>query len=184
MANRLDNKFIISQNCLNGYIYKLLHRQFNHPLFWCVIDFNSLVYLIENFDIIKFEEYELKHDDEWNFYMLVDGHVKVQFVHYKLNKKYHVPTKTVTDHDIEYDRIWEYIVEKYESRLKRMKENMCEPLFLISNGITVFRDCVYTSEQLQFLKKYKNVIVFDGLDRNLIYKNAEIILKKLNNSID
>ena len=154
---------LISQNCLSGGLYYFVHEPYGNPFIWTVIDFNSMLYLIKNWDSINFDNYELTKDDKWNFSIIIDNHVKVQYVHYKLNANYKKPTKTGPG-DICYCKIWEFINQKYIERLKRMKDRNIKPIFCICNFNTIYKDAIYTEEQLQCLEKYENVKVLRGFE--------------------
>lgn len=154
---------LISQNCLNGNLYSLLHEQYGNPFMWTVIDFNSMLYLIQNWNTINFNNYELVKDDNWNFSIIIEGNVKIQYVHYKLDAKYKVPQKTGPG-DIRYYKIWEFIIKKYEERLRRMQKQNIKPLFCICNFNTIYKDAVYTENQLQELEKFDNVKVLRGFE--------------------
>ena len=44
---------LISNTCIGAYLYKLLNLKFENPFCWSVIDFNSMYYLIKNYEKIK-----------------------------------------------------------------------------------------------------------------------------------
>ena len=157
---------LISQNCLAGNIYQcILRERFGNPFIWSVIDFDSMLYLIENWDSINFENYELVKDEKFNFSIIIDDHVKVQYVHYLFDPNSKEIRYVSNPGNVYWDKIWIYIVEKYEERLKIMLENNEKPLFCISNFNTIFKDAIYTEEQLQKLEKYENVRVLRGCER-------------------
>lgn len=147
---------IISNNCLSGFLYKdFLRQEFNNPFVWCVIDFTSMLYLVQHYEDIQFTNYELSKDDNWNFSIIIDKHVKVQYVHYKFRSSADMlcTNKNISG-EVYYNKIWEYIVDVYNKRLARMTE---APLFCIMNFKTIYKDAIYTNEQLEQLSKYENV---------------------------
>lgn len=155
---------LISQNCLNGGLYHFLNEKYGNPFMWVVIDFNSMLYMIQNWDNIDFENYELVKDDKWNFSIIIEDKIKIQYVHYKQNPNFTIPQKTGPG-DICYYKIWEFIVQKYEERLKRMKEQNIKPLFCICNFNTIYQDAIYTEEQLKILEQFDNVKVLRGFEK-------------------
>lgn len=171
---------LISQNCLSGNIYKNhLKEEFGNPFIWTVIDFNSMLYLIQNWNTINFKNYELVKDDKWNFSIIIDGKVKVQYVHYIFDPD----AKTVQMHcnvrgDIKYCKIWEYIIKKYEERLNRMLDKKEEPIFCICNFNTIFPDAIYTEEQLEILSKYKNVHILRGCEHKEPGESANLFYRE------
>lgn len=154
---------LISQNCLSGGLYNYVGEPYGNPFIWTVIDFNSMSYLIKRWDFIDFDNYELVKDDSWNFSIIIDEHVKVQYVHYKLDANYKTPTK-IGPGDICYCKIWEFINQKYVERLQRMKTNMIKPLFCICNFNTIYNDAIYTEDQLKQLETFENVRVLRGFE--------------------
>lgn len=173
---------IISNNCLNGYLYRdCLKEEFGNPFIWTVIDFNSMLYLIKNWNTINFKNYELVKDESWNFSIIIDNKVKVQYVHYKFNKNVEFRDKTGPGTDVESNKIWEYIIQKYEERLARMIKKNEKPIFCICNGNTLFKDCHYTNEQLSILKQYENVYVLTGYDNCETKDNAKTFYEKFLN---
>lgn len=154
---------IVSHNCLGGYLYNnVMQIPYENPFIWTVIDYKSMFNLITCWDTIDFTNYTLEKDYNWNFYIVIDDLVKVQFVHYKFDPK---ATKIVGNREevvgdtVYYCKIWEYIAEKYNSRLKRMLDKNEKPLFCICNFKTDFNDACYTTEQLNELEKFNNVLI-------------------------
>ena len=168
---------IISQNCLNGNIYSILCEQYGNPFIWTVIDFDSMYYLIQNWDSINFNDYELVKDGNWNFSIIIEGKVKIQYVHYKFDENCKIPQKTGPG-DICYCKIWEFIVKKYEERLKRMKERNIKPLFCICNFNTIYPDAIYTEEQLKILEQYDNVRILRGCEHKEPSESAKIFYNR------
>lgn len=169
---------LISQNCLSGNIYtNCLKEQFGNPFIWSVIDFNSMLYLIQNWFEINFKNYELVKDEYWNFSIIIDNNVKVQYVHYKFNPKHKIPTMDSSlDNigNIYYYKIWEYIIQKYEERLSRMLDAKKDPIFCICNFNTIFPDAIYNKKQLEILAKYKNVRILYGCEHKEPSESAYI----------
>jgi len=152
----------ISQNCLAGHLYHLKGVQFTTPFIWCVIDFYSMKKLITEWENINFHNYKLeKQDTQYN--IIIDNLVKIQYVHYKYDEKCLEPIKKDFG-DIFYNKIEDYIITKYENRLKRMEECKEIPLFCICNFKTIYEDAVYTEKQLKELEQYNNVKVLRGCE--------------------
>lgn len=150
---------IICNSCVGGFIYKNeLKSPFTNPFIWNIIDFKSMCYLVKNYDAIDFDNYELVKDKNWNFSIIIDDNVKVQYVHYKFSPK--CPKPTTKYIDVYYDRIWEFIVDKYESRLARMKQSKEPPLFLFANWFNK-TETLLSYQQLNLLNSLNrdNIIV-------------------------
>lgn len=154
---------IVSHNCLGGYLYNnFMKVPYENPFIWTVIDYNSMFNLITKWDTINFKTYKLEKDQNWNFYIVIDNLVKIQFVHYKFDPK----AKTIIGNrekvigdTVYYCKIWEYIDEKYTSRLDRMLAKKEPPIFCICNFKSDFKDACYTPKQLDELSKFKNVLL-------------------------
>lgn len=122
---------LICNSCASGHIYKeILKVAFPNPFIWSIIDFDSMYYLIKNYTNIDFLNYDIEKDNKWNFTLLVDNNIRIQCIHYKFDKTALRPV--VRGIDVFYNKIWEYIVEKYEARVHRMF-NSPPPIFMFTN---------------------------------------------------
>ena len=136
-----------------------------------------MLYLIQNWNNINFKNYELTKDLKWNFSIIIDNNVKIQFVHYKFNPA----CKKITvdnSRNIFYYKIWEYIIQKFEERLNRMIEKKEQPIFCICNFDTIYPDAIYTNEQLNILSKYDNVYILRGCEHKKPCESANIFYKR------
>lgn len=164
---------IISNSCIGAYLYKqFLKKPFNNPFMWTVVDFDSFIYLIEHWKEINFKDYVLVKDNNWNFSIIIEGKIKIQFVHYKFNSNYKTPTLDNLG-NVLYCKIWEYIIEKYEERIERMKTQNEEPIFCVCNFNTIYKDSIYTNEQLEKLSTYKNVRILKGCEQLNIHEASK-----------
>lgn len=124
---------IIGNSCVSSWITtKFLNQELINPFAWCIIDFNSCFNLVKHWDSINFENYRLKKDDNFNISIIIDNLVKVDYVHYRFHKNYNTPTKI--EEDIFYNKIWEFIVDKYIKRLKKMRESNINPVFIFATA--------------------------------------------------
>lgn len=120
---------LIGNTCVSSYITKcILREQFNNPFVWNIIKFDSCYNLVKYWDEINFDNYTLTKDDRNNFMLFIDGKVKIRYIHYKFDKTCTVPTRR--NSDIYYNKIKEYIIQKYIDRLKRMREHKESPTFI------------------------------------------------------
>ena len=67
--------------------------------------------------------------------------------------------------DICYNKIWEYIINRYEERIERMNNENTKPIFCIANFNTIFLDAIYSEDQLKELEKYENVKILRGCEK-------------------
>lgn len=187
---------LIGNSCLSSFITKEhIKEGYSNPFCWSVIDINSFCYLIENFDKINFWNYELVKDENWNFYIIIDEKIKVKFIHYKFSKQHSTILRKGLD--VFYNKIWTYIVEKYETRLKRMLEKKEEPIFIIGSSYDKSFGAVDENDikKLSKLKtNYKIIITSDKdinfqLPNNIVYykhtvnKNNKYLSEKLFNYV-
>ena len=138
---------LISNNCFGGMYLRREKLQFKNPFIWTAINCKDFLNVIHNFDTINWMNYEIIKDKNWNFFINIDNKCKLNCVHYRFSKTDDKPRKSYVD--VFYSKIWEYINEKYLTRLERMKE---PPIFLID-----WTDCLgFTEDELKkFINEYK-----------------------------
>lgn len=127
---------IICNNCLGYRIYELKRHEFMNPFQWCVIKPLDMLYLIENYENIDFSSHRLEYGYFMcgNYYCtVIDGLVRVWWVHHIKDEKYDQPTKVenevLRNADLRYKDIEAYINEAYDRRVKRMTKN---PTFIVN----------------------------------------------------
>lgn len=152
---------IISQNCLSAEIYKLLNVAYQNPFVSTVIQFDSMKYLIEHWDTIDFDNpvFELTED---NYPVAIfDNTCRIEYVYYRQSKEFDAPR--LEGAYVFYKNCIELVSEKYKRRLARMK-NTAKPIFCICNFKTIYKNTIYTKEQLDELAKYDNVKILTGTE--------------------
>ena len=124
---------IISNSCLGSFIYRdILKSPYQNPFCWNVIDDESLIYLIQNYDNINFKNFELVKDEHNNFYIIIDNKVKAWYIHYRYST-----TDKIIRHegeDVFYTKIMEYINDCYQRRLERMIISNENPIFVLGTS--------------------------------------------------
>lgn len=153
---------LISQNCLSAEIYKLLNCAYQNPFASTVICFDSFKYLIEHWDSIDFNNpvFELTED---NYPVVIfDNKCRIEYVHYRQSKEFDVSRKEGAY--VFYKNCIELVADKYKRRLARMQHNTEKPMFCVCNFKTIYKDSVYTTEQLNELAKYDNVKILTGAE--------------------
>lgn len=159
---------IITNNCLGGFIYKdILKTEYRNPFIWTLFDPDEYIDFIDKFDEINFNNYEItKVGDKLsnNFIIVIDGKYHIKFIHY--NFKADASTPYIKGVDVYYNRIWEYIIDKYIKRLKRMKNEKntififyepnlkCNKLSLLPQ-IAKKRKCLAFTNELQSSENLK-----------------------------
>jgi len=153
----------IVNSCVGAYLYKLcMKKKFDNPFMWGLIDFNSMYYMIQNFENINFKNFELLKDNNWNFSLKIDDKIIIKYIHYKFDPK---ATKIIKkDFDVFYNKIWEYIIQKYEERLERMLNIKEEPIFILANWYNV-PETNLTYQQLKLLNDLNKNSIIVGVDK-------------------
>lgn len=124
---------LISNSCVGGFIYRDNVRcAYQTPFIWNLIDFESMYYLIKNFQDINFKNYDIKKNANWSFSIIIEDKIELKYIHYKFDKN--ANNIIYKDIDVYYNRIWEYIVDKYDKRLNVMLNNTSSPIFILANG--------------------------------------------------
>lgn len=181
----MKNEILIGNNCLVGYIYRdILMQEYQTPFIWSRIWNEDFIKLLEHYKEIDFENFELKkvnkkiNNKDNDFYILLDDTVKIFYEHYKFDKNYNKPSE-VDNIDIHYNKIWEYIYEKFKIRCERMSKS--------EKPIIIFNDHDPTYDPLKIIKicEEKNYRLLAFTDR-IKKKNAFMltVLPNIENGAD
>jgi uncharacterized protein (DUF1919 family) len=175
---------IISNNCVGGFLYNIRKEEYKNPFIWMRITGESLKQLVLNYDKINFNNYELTKDKNWNFSIIVDNIVQIHYSHYKFDAKCNKPIKV--NNEIKYNKIWEYIVAKYEERLKKMTET---PIFVLDVWYGMYNDQPnefnenstkdFLCDLLTHEFKYKTIIIHPYNDLTTTKQNVYLIYDKV-----
>ena len=165
------NYNIISHNCVNGRLYQMLDVEYNNPFVWCVIPPNDFLFLYINYNNIDYTKIKIEKFGN-DYKCIVDGKITIYYVHYKYDEKCTVPTKK-TEIDVFYNKIEDYIEEKYFKRLKRMIE---PPIFIVTDREfpgNIYYKFNFTKEDLLKYVNKENCIVAtcqkDIIGQNVVY---------------
>ena len=161
---------VIATNCSGGWLYRFNKQQFNNPFIWMVTPYTSIKYMLEHFKDINWDNFDLEKSKlrPNTFVIKVDNNIDIHYVHYKFDPKANtIITKNkidskgnIWDGDILYNHIWEYIVEKYQDRTKRLK-NISEPpcFFIMEEKFTNEHSKVTLKELANINSPYKKIIL-------------------------
>lgn len=162
---------LIGNNCLPGFIYKNTHTIYNNPFMWNVIDLDDLCKMMEYFDEINWFNVTLREQTSsnpgWdNTYILrIDDLIDVHYIHDRFDPSCNTPVhKGVNVH---YNCIWEYLIQKYFTRLKRMLLSDIKPIFVAHQYNTgLYEHETYIHENMyKFIEcktKYTRVLFGDA----------------------
>ena len=179
---------LIGNSCTASFITRFSNKQFTNPFTWTAIDFNSYYNLITNFNKIDFMNYRLGYLIDKNvrrYHIVIDNLVNVFYVHYRYKAS---ATKLETlenpnSVDVFYNKIDEFIEEKYVTRTKRMMKLNEAPVFIF--------DCFNTAiigtpkfRQIQSIadihSNYKRLILTPNSIKPNTHNNSKIINFRLN----
>ena len=147
---------IIGNSCVGTFLVEVCYNlPFITPFSWCRLDYDSILYLISNWNTIDFDDYELVKDYNWNFSVIIEKNVKIQYVHYRFDPRIEGVKKINGDKFS--NRIWVYINDLYEKRIKSMAESKDEPIFILST--------VHKIEP-NYLNEVQRNIIADAANKN------------------
>lgn len=141
---------LIGNSCIPGYLYRDWFKlKYNNPFMWNAIDFDSFYTLAIEYDKLNFDSIKLeRYSDKQNGYqIIVDNKVKVKYTHYIQDDRYKEPT--TIEVDVHYNDIAKYILDKFKSRLERMKSVSERPTFILDASATSKAIAQYSEAQVQ-----------------------------------
>lgn len=126
---------LICNNCASGFVYQKLGIEYNNPFMWNLISVDSFTRLICNWDQLKFTAIKLPSSVPLNGVpMVIDNKVEVKYIHIRYDENAVAPYKKFVD--VFCNAPWEYAVNKYYARLRRMRMAGELPIFLIADDHT------------------------------------------------
>lgn len=78
---------VISNNCCGGRFYQQTNMKFNNPFIWMICPYDSIIYIMNNFDKIDWFNYEFEKSKlkENTFIIKVENNIEIHYVHYKFD---------------------------------------------------------------------------------------------------
>lgn len=174
----MDNLNIISHNCIGARIYQEKGMEYGNPFMWSIIPPDDFWYLYNHYSEIDYSKIKLTKVKNDNV-IVIDDKISVYYVHYRFDKNAKVPTRRIKDGvDIYYDKINEYIIDKYNTRLARMTEQKAKPLFIVSDReFVVNKNLNFKRENLiKYVNKEDCIVV--TVDRTIKGNNVIYVAKK------
>lgn len=145
---------IIANTCISAMVYRdYLKEEYPNPFCWNFIAAEDYFNLIKNFDTLNFEIFELIKKENFKFYIKIDNLVEVYYPHYRFDKNKTCIAKI--GNGVYYNKMWEYVVQKYEERTKRMLNKKEEPIFIIGSSNRGQQFTQKEQEKFLELTKYK-----------------------------
>ena len=173
-----DGLNIISHNCVGSRIYQKKDLEYGNPFMWSIIPPDDFWYLYNHYDELNYDNIKLTKIKNDNV-IIIDDKVKVYYVHYRYDKNTHEPTRRIKDGvDIYYDKINDYILEKYQTRLARMKEQGIKPIFIVTDREFVANKNLnmYRKHLINYVNKDDCIVV--TVDKTIKGNNVIYVAKK------
>ena len=186
-----NEKYIISNDCTAGFIYKFLGKKFPHPFIWSLFEYNDFIVFIKQFNninyrnieivnsiLLKNNRYNIKYKKIWKdtYTILIDNKVAVNYIHHH-NKK-NAQTIEIKKHDLYFCDMKNYLKETYLKRTNRMYEKNVDDIIILLYKNLAFNDDEFRN--LIYMKtKYKKIVCIPHnfkIDKNKIHKNDFIIV--------
>jgi hypothetical protein len=167
---------LIGNCCISSFIEKMAGLKHENPFTWITLDFYSFYNLITNYSNINWNNYELirsKHPkyDTYVYDILIENKIKIRYFHYLFDPK--MSSIQIKGAEVRYCKIWEYIIQKYEERIKRMIKSNENPIF-----ITEWETLDYNEKNFWKIEKlnlnYKLVVITNN--KELKTKNKKILI--------
>ncbi len=142
---------VISTNCAGSYIMTSGSEPLGNPFSWAFTPYKSIDILLSQFNELNFANISLTESHRWKgtYTLTIDDVVDIYYIHYHFNPLRDIPYKE--NNDISMCNIWEYIIDKYIIRTKRMMKNGEQPSFLILQN----NSCGTTDEFIELYNKHQ-----------------------------
>ena len=191
---------IISNTCIGAYITRdILKQKYCNPFCWNIIDYVSMVNLINQYDQLKVLPVNSFRNANNNYAtILISNNITIQYVHIKEKLFQSIVNKTQPNEDnIFVENCATYAIEKYKERLQRMTEppvfilqvqsnhpitgNIQQLHHLINTVKTTYHIIIVTKEKLSIQSKNIHILnEFDELTLNKPKLMAIKLSKQLN----
>lgn len=115
---------------------------YNNPFMWCAMRYDDIAAIIRNWGNINWDNIDLNPANllpveyklfdvsrRKSYYISVDNKFNICYVHYRQSTTHSKPC--VQGVDVYYNKIWEYVVDKYRDRVSRMQLNNERPVFYL-----------------------------------------------------
>lgn len=135
---------IITDSCLGGFLYRdILKENYKNPFIWTRIGINEFIDFVDNFENIDFTNVMIDKDGPGltNFKTIIDDKYTFTNRHIIFSKNDIIPRVNYdnihTDWvNVYYNKPWEYILEKYNNRVKRMDKNIVVAIYVAEKKYT------------------------------------------------
>lgn len=125
---------LIGNCCISNFLLRHWGFGNTNPFNWIDLDFSSFYNLLTGYEMINWAALSIscKQHPYWPpykvFELTIDKKVKLTFIHVLHFPNY--PQPVIKGGNVYCDRPWEYIVQKYSKRVKRMLDANQPPMFV------------------------------------------------------
>ena len=122
---------IISNNCAGAAIYKyVLNTEYQNPFIWCFTDLKALVAKFDSINWTSVKIYNEMPNLLGRWHLCIDNMVDMNFVHAYWDPSHETPY--IDQWNVRYNRIWQYLMDKYVKRVKRMLDHKESPIYVVN----------------------------------------------------
>lgn len=186
---------VFSNNCCGAYFYNYMNVQYNNPAIWCRILYDSMYYIVTHYNDIDWLNYEIRKSTrkQNTFDIVVDNKFFINYSHYLQDSscssiittsKYDKEHKVHYMGDVKYCKIWEYIVQKYVDRCKRLLTTQENPCFIIRDDehflSNATRSTVHCVSDIINCTPYKTIVLTQNKSLISVNANCKVIYTSMN----
>lgn len=166
---------IIGNSCASSYIVRdILKEQFTNPFVWCSVTEADILYTIQNYTTINWENFTVELYDNYtlrtkNVKIIVDNQLTIKYPHYCLSNS---PIK-VDGINVFAKDIISWTTDKYITRLNRMK-SAPKPFFILGGS---WDDQMISKSTLYKYATANNVYILDN--KGIHHDNYKVAIQNL-----
>lgn len=186
---------VFGNNCCAAYFYNYMNAQYNNPAIWCRILYDSMYYIITQYDNIDWFNYEIRKSiiKPNTFDIVIDNKFFINYSHYLQDlkcssivttSKYDKAHKVHYMGDVKYCKIWEYVVQKYIDRCNRLLNTNEDPCFIIRDDehllSSTTRSVKHNILDIINVTSYKTIILTSNKSLTSSNINCKVIYTNMN----
>lgn len=153
---------LIGNCCISNYLLRFYGFGNTNPFTWVDLNFNSFFNLLTSFETINWDKIVISRrqhpymKDKDIYYITVDDKVQIDYVHLLFDEKINKPL--IQDHNVFYNKIWEYAVQKYNEHKDIMLKENKPPMFVLEWEHLDYDEAAFY-KMLELELKYKVAVI-------------------------
>lgn len=184
---------VISNDCMAGHLYVKYNQIFNHPFMWCVIPYDDMNYMMQNFHKIHYQNITLKPNNyiKKNTVLLtIDNVIRLYAIHLFTNNNKKSIERNGGNLIGPAKEIYKYASDTYYRRLERMSKVSEDPIFVIHEELPSSKPSVlrlqyspykvFTLLSKPTIKQHENHIQIDIPSRQSPHDDMQYLLDAFN----